>query len=107
MSVALLDVNVLFALAWEKHFHHQAARQWFNTQKDQGWATCAMTECGFVRLSSNPKVAYIETGPFEAARMLSQITLFAGHSFWPDDRRAATLMPLGNPGSVEVNPMQA
>jgi predicted nucleic acid-binding protein len=44
-----------------------------------------MTECGFVRLSSNPKVANVETTPFEAARMLSRITSNAGHVFWPDD----------------------
>jgi toxin-antitoxin system PIN domain toxin len=85
MLVALLDVNVLFALAWEKHLHHNSAHQWFTMQRVAGRATCPMTECGFVRLSSNPKVAYVETSPFEAARMLSQITSNAGHVFWPDD----------------------
>jgi toxin-antitoxin system PIN domain toxin len=84
MSIALLDVNVLFALAWEKHLHHR--------YREKGWATCAMTECSFVRLSSNPKVAYIETTPFEAARMLAQITSYPGHVFWADDLQLTEVM---------------
>jgi toxin-antitoxin system PIN domain toxin len=85
MPIALLDVNVLFALAWEKHLHHHAAHHWFNKLGQAGWARCAMTECGFVRLSSNRKVAFIENSPFEASAMLSRITSHAGHVFWPDD----------------------
>ena len=31
---ALLDVNVLIALAWPNHVHHAAARAWFEDRRD-------------------------------------------------------------------------
>ena len=37
---ALLDVNVLMALAWPNHVHHAPARSWFNARRKSGWATC-------------------------------------------------------------------
>ena len=30
MSAHLLDVNVLIALAWPSHAHHEAAHHWFS-----------------------------------------------------------------------------
>lgn len=50
---ALLDVNLLVALAWPNHVHHQAALGWFQRNQAAGWATCPLTESGFVRVSSN------------------------------------------------------
>jgi len=44
--VGLLDVNVLVALLVPEHQHHSAAIEWFTTNGDQGWATCAVTELG-------------------------------------------------------------
>lgn len=52
--VSLLDVNVLMALGWSNHEYHEAAHAWLGTR--QRWATCALTEAAFVRLSSNPAV---------------------------------------------------
>lgn len=37
MRVALLDVNVLIALAWPTHIHHEAAHAWFNQEQQHGW----------------------------------------------------------------------
>ena len=54
--MALLDVNALVALAWDSHVHHVAIRSWFAARAADGWATCPITESGFVRVSSNPKV---------------------------------------------------
>ena len=31
--IALPDVNVLIALAWPNHVHHDAARSWFATNR--------------------------------------------------------------------------
>ena len=56
MAVSLADINVLIALAWPNHECHQAAHEWFAAHAADGWATCPMTQCGFVRLSSNPKM---------------------------------------------------
>lgn len=52
--VALLDVNVLVALFDPAHVHHDAAHAWFGEHCAQGWATCALTENGLVRVLSNP-----------------------------------------------------
>jgi len=45
----LLDVNVLMALLWENHEHHQVARPWFRQIPD--FATSPVTQLGFVRVS--------------------------------------------------------
>ena len=52
--MALLDVNALVALAWNRHVHHAAIHAWFDESPDRLWATCPLTEAGFVRVSSNP-----------------------------------------------------
>ena len=44
MSVSLLDVNVLLALAWPTHVHHLAAHRWFAENSGLGWATCPLTQ---------------------------------------------------------------
>ena len=36
----LFDVNLLVALAWPSHVHHQAALAWFQRNQAVGWATC-------------------------------------------------------------------
>ncbi len=56
-KVALLDVNVLMALFDAEHIHHEAAHDWFSDARAHGWATCPLTENGFVRLMCNPGVS--------------------------------------------------
>ncbi len=46
--VSLLDVNSLVAMAWPNHVHHRAVRAWFKEYESRGWATCPLTESGFV-----------------------------------------------------------
>ena len=50
----LLDTNLLIALLWPAHAQHASAVTWFATHRALGWATCAMTEAGFVRVVANP-----------------------------------------------------
>jgi YVTN family beta-propeller protein len=50
--IDLLDVTVLVALAWPNHVHHHSARRWF-AHRPGPWATTPVTECGFVRVSSD------------------------------------------------------
>ena len=50
-AVALLDVNVLVALFFPEHVHHDIAHDWFADHQGDGWATCAVTENGFVRVA--------------------------------------------------------
>jgi uncharacterized protein len=82
---ALLDVNVLIALVWPNHVHHQLARSWFEAHHAGGWATCSFTQNGFVRISSNPRVVDEARTPVEAVQMLRQLVKLKGHRFWPDD----------------------
>jgi toxin-antitoxin system PIN domain toxin len=82
---ALLDVNVLVALAWPNHVHHRAARTWFEKSHARGWATCSVTENGFVRISSNPRVVDEARTPAEAILLLRRLVELEGHEFWIDD----------------------
>ena len=88
---ALLDVNVLIALAWPNHEHHRTAWEWFHAQMEEGWATCALTEAGFVRISCNPAIVSRETTPLEAIGVLAQLMQVGSHSFWPLDRSIVNL----------------
>ena len=54
MSVRLLDVNVLVSLLDSAHVHHDPAVEWFrNVAATGGWASCAITENGFIRVVSS------------------------------------------------------
>ncbi len=86
----LLDVNVLVALAWPNHVHHEAAHRWFDANRDRGWATCPLTQSGFVRVSSNPSTTPAARTPAEALHLLEQIVELPGHVFWADDVALAT-----------------
>ena len=89
--IVLPDVNVLVAIAWPSHVHHATAAQWFDSVADEGWATCSVTEFGFVRMCLNPSVVGRATDATSAITMLSRIRKIGRHSFWPDDCDAAAL----------------
>jgi hypothetical protein len=76
-------VNVLVALFDATHVHHEAAHDWFAYQRADGWATCAITENGFVRVLTNPKSGVAERAP----AILESLRTFCAsghHTFWPD-----------------------
>jgi uncharacterized protein len=83
--VALLDVNALVALAWDSHIHHARVREWFAANASAGWATCPITESGFVRVSTNPKVLPSPIGVADARRVLAALRAAQGHRFLVDD----------------------
>ena len=87
--ISLLDVNLLVALAWPNHVHHDRAHGWFARARRAGWATCSVTEIGFVRVSSNAAVVPTAVTPREAVEVLRRIVALPGHRFWPDDLRFA------------------
>lgn len=51
---SLLDLNVLIALADQRHSHHRQARKWFASSGKKSWGICPLTEAGFVRVTTNP-----------------------------------------------------
>lgn len=83
----LLDVNVLVALAWPVHVHHEPAHQWFADYHRRGWATCAVTEAGFIRVSSNRRATPDARPPAEAAAVLHAMCNLARHFFIDDSVR--------------------
>lgn len=82
--ISLLDVNVLVALFDPAHCHHEAAHRWFEAQRGTGWATCPLTENGFVRVVSHPAYPGRRTTVEDAVRRLARFRSSGGHSFWPD-----------------------
>ena len=84
MRRALLDTNVLLALAWPNHQHHAAAHRWFGREAAEGWATCAITGLAFVRLSSNPAYSPASVSPSQAATLLQAFTKHEQHRFWAE-----------------------
>ena len=87
----LLDVNVLVALAWPNHVHHDAVRSWFATARESGWATCPMTEAGFVRVCCNPSAVKQSVTPAEAIAVLGRLKRLESHAFWSLDRSITAL----------------
>jgi toxin-antitoxin system PIN domain toxin len=81
---SLLDVNVLLALLDSDHVHHARAREWFRREVDRGWATCAITQNGFVRVISQSR--YPNSVPATVAvRLLSGAVSTPLHQFWSCD----------------------
>ena len=51
---ALFDVNVLIALLDAGHIHHRRATAWLGEHIADGWASCAVTQNGCIRVMSQP-----------------------------------------------------
>ena len=69
-NLLLLDVNVLLAIAWPNHQFHAAVGRRLEPSIDR-WATCAITQLGFIRLSSNPAAVPSAATPAQAAAVLA------------------------------------
>lgn len=76
----LLDVNVLIALCWPNHQFHAAAHRRLG-RPGQRWATCALTQLGFIRLSSNPAVTGVRKTPQEAVAILASLIRDPNHVY--------------------------
>ena len=80
----LFDVNVLIALFDPGHVHHDRAHAWWRRNRASGWASCPLTQNGFVRVLSQPGYPNSVSTP-EAMRILGKAARQRGHAFWPDD----------------------
>lgn len=83
MKASLLDTNLLIALLWPAHEFHHAAQRWFRGNR-QEWATCPLTECGFVRIVSNPAFSRDAVSTQEANRYLASNLASPKHRFLAD-----------------------
>lgn len=82
---ALLDVNVLIALIDTRHARHDDAHDWFGANREQGWATCPLTENGLVRVLGLPRYPDPPGSIETIANLLVLLTESPDHEFWPDD----------------------
>lgn len=83
-KVALLDVNILVALFDPDHVHHELAHDWFTGERGHGWATCPVTENGFVRVLSHHVGGAAAMRPTELIDRLRVFCATGHHVFWSD-----------------------
>ena len=81
-DLLLLDVNVLLAIAWPNHQFHAAAVGVLSSHNR--WATCALTQLGFIRLSSNPAAIATAKSPQEAVGLLGRLVADSLHTYLED-----------------------
>lgn len=79
MAQHLLDVNALIALGWEGHAHHGTMVAWFRRHARGGWATCAITQAGFVRVLSQPALGTAASTVAELAEALAHNVAHPAH----------------------------
>ncbi len=91
--IYLPDVNTLVALAWVAHPHHTKAERWFDQVEE--FATCPLTQLGFLRVSTIPTPGYATM--IDAHTWLQALTCRRGHTFWPDDLEPLALGNLSGP----------
>lgn len=82
---------MLIALAWPTHIHHAQTHDWLAKHAHARWATCPITQCGFVRISSNPKIIAEAVSVKDALLKLAQITSLKNHVFWSDELNLSDL----------------
>jgi toxin-antitoxin system PIN domain toxin len=85
LTAYLLDINLLLALTDPMHIHHDVAHRWFAAAGAAAWATCPLTENGFVRIASHPRYPNRPGGVSATLAILRQLCTVHGHHFWPED----------------------
>ena len=82
----LLDVNFLIACGWESHAEFVHANRWLS--RVRSFATCPISEMGFLRVSLSPAYGARFHDAMEA---LGAITRMRTHRFLRDATRAQSL----------------
>jgi toxin-antitoxin system PIN domain toxin len=90
VKTALLDLNILTALLWPAHEHHDVAHRWFAARSNSRWATCPLTQLGFVRIVSNPAFSGDALSPVQALALLAENLTHPRHEFWTDSLQVPT-----------------
>jgi hypothetical protein len=81
----LLDVNLLLILHDPLHLHYGLVSQWFARRAGEPFATCPITQSGFLRLLIRGVPGLAPYGMQEARDALNHLILQPGHVYWPDD----------------------
>ena len=85
-SAWLFDINVLIAIADRAHVFHECMHRWLKAHAGETWASCPLTENGFVRILAQPGY---RGGPFTAFEAIDALARMKAapdrrHVFWPD-----------------------
>jgi uncharacterized protein len=97
VTTYLLDVNLLLALTDPMHVHHEAAHHWFADSGHRSWATCPITENGFVRIASHPSYPNRPGDVLATFDILRQLCEARGHQFWAED---VSILDILAPGAI-------
>jgi uncharacterized protein len=79
----LLDVNFLLACVWRSHAQHSRASAWIDRQAS--FASCPLSQLGFLRVSLSPGY---RAAPGDARAALEDLTSRKGSRFIADDLAA-------------------
>jgi toxin-antitoxin system PIN domain toxin len=94
--IYLLDTNILIAAAWPKHQNHLAAQKFFTSiLSAHGFATCPITQLGFLRISWQ----FYAPGLADAETALEMFLEHPRHVFWADEL-AANKLKASNHGQL-------
>ena len=80
----LLDVNMLVALTVTENALHEPAQAWFRSEPERLWATCALTQGGFLRVASR----YVPASLHAIQELLGRLEFDCrsdSHEYWPVD----------------------
>ena len=83
--IYLLDINMLIALTDPMHVHHESAHKWFAAKGHAAWATCPLTQNGFVRITSHPNYPNRPGDVSAVISILRKVCKSPGHHFWAED----------------------
>jgi hypothetical protein len=82
----LPDVNVWLALAFDFHYHHASAKNWYE-RSSETCCFCRWTQQGFLRLATNPTVFKDEAVSLEQAWHLYDAVLRDSRNAFTDEPR--------------------
>ena len=77
----LLDGNVLVALVIDSHVHHDRAHRWFDTLKQDHFATCTLTQGTLLRVHMRSAA---DRSAAAAWRALRGVADHPKHDWWDD-----------------------
>ncbi len=79
----LLDTNVLIPLLWPLHTEQAKVRTWFTARAAKSFATCSLTQAGFLRITTSPAIIGERFALSDARELLLAFSKQPGHIFWP------------------------
>ena len=96
MTATLLDANLIIALSYDTHAHHERAAVWLGAHEEK-FATCAITQGALIRF-----LIRSDATAGEATQILESLTTSTHHEFWPADFPFAAPMLRGVIGHRQV-----